>query len=169
MKRTAVKRTRDTGGRRLGVGWLLVASLLLLAPARARAKSDGASPGLEPSPSPTPAAVATTQDTTAQAEPKPRMEIYGAAMLDMGYQFHQNDPDWFDVLRPTKLPAYGNEYGADGRFFAGVRQSRLGVKGFMPTDLGEIKTIFEFGLNPWLGRKAAEARPRRSGESLGRG
>ena len=23
-----------------------------------------------------------------------RIDLYGAAMLDMGYQFHQNDPDW---------------------------------------------------------------------------
>jgi hypothetical protein len=139
-----VKRTRDTGGRRSGIGWLLAASLLLAAPARA--ESDGASPGPEPTPSPTPAAVATTQDTAAQAEPKPRMDIYGAAMLDMGYQTKQNDPNWFDVLRPTKLPSYADEYGADGRFFAGVRQSRLGFKGFMPTSLGELKTIFEFEL-----------------------
>jgi len=67
-------------------------------------------------------------------------------MLDMGYQSGQNDPNWFDVVRPTKLPSYADEYGADGHFFAGVRQSRLGVKGFIPTDLGEIKTIFEFEL-----------------------
>ena len=74
------------------------------------------------------------------------MDIYGFAMLDMGYQSGQNDPNWFDVLRPTKLPSYENEYGEDGHFFAGVRQSRLGVKGFIPTDVGEIKTIFEFEL-----------------------
>ena len=36
--------------------------------------------------------------------PKPRMDIYGFAMLDMGYDFKQINPDWFDVLRPTKLP-----------------------------------------------------------------
>ena len=29
------------------------------------------------------------------------MEIYGHTMLDMGYQFNQNDPDWYDVVRPT--------------------------------------------------------------------
>jgi hypothetical protein len=49
-------------------------------------------------------------------------------------------------VRPTKLPAYADEYGKDGHFFAGVRQSRLGFKGYIPTDLGEIKTIFEFEL-----------------------
>jgi hypothetical protein len=108
------------------------------------AESKPAQPGPEPAPSPTPAA--TAQDTTAQAEPEPRMDIYGAAMLDMGYQSGQNDPNWFDVVRPTKLPAYENQYGEDGHFFAGVRQSRLGFKGFMPTSLGELKTIFEFEL-----------------------
>ena len=78
--------------------------------------------------------------------PKPTMGIYGFAMLDMGYQGGQNDPDWFDVLRPTKLPAFENEFGEDGHWFAGVRQSRLGVKANMPTAAGEIKTTFEFEL-----------------------
>jgi hypothetical protein len=100
--------------------------------------------------SPPPPAPTTDADAAQAAapkdEPKPRMDIYGFAMLDMGYQTKQNDPDWFDVLRPTKLPAFPNEFGEDGHFFAGVRQSRLGVKGFMPTDLGEVKTIFEFEL-----------------------
>jgi hypothetical protein len=46
----------------------------------------------------------------------------------------------------VKLPAFANEFGEDGHFFAGVRQSRFGAKGFVPTDLGELKTIFEFEL-----------------------
>ncbi len=62
-----------------------------------------------------------------------RFDIYGAAMLDMGYQFNQNDPDWFDVMRPTKLPSYKDEFGADGEWFSGVRQSRLGVQSWTPT------------------------------------
>ena len=121
----------------------LIASLLLAAAPVAWA-ADG-QPGPAPAPTPTPAAVA-TQDTAPKAEAKPRLDIYGFAMLDMGYQTKQNDPDWFDVLRPVKLPAYPNQFGEDGHFFAGVRQSRLGVKGFIPTDVGEIKTIFEFEL-----------------------
>jgi hypothetical protein len=64
----------------------------------------------------------------------------------MGYQAGQNDPDWFDVLRPTKLPSFEDEFGEDGHFFAGVRQSRLGVKASIPSPLGEIKTTFEFEL-----------------------
>lgn len=74
------------------------------------------------------------------------MDIYGAAMLDMGYQSGQNDPDWFDVVRPTKLPSYKNEFGDDGSFFSGVRQSRLGVSTTTPTKYGDLKTIFEFEL-----------------------
>jgi hypothetical protein len=82
----------------------------------------------------------------AQDEGAKRLDVYGFAMLDMGYQAGQNDPDWFDVLRPTKLPSFEDEFGEDGHTFAGVRQSRLGVKGFIPTSAGEIKTIFEFEL-----------------------
>ena len=84
----------------------------------------------------------------AQTNPQagPRMDIYGFAMLDMGYDFKQVNPDWFDVLRPTKLPSFEKEFGDNGNFYAGVRQSRLGVKGYLPTGLGEVKTIFEFEL-----------------------
>ena len=78
--------------------------------------------------------------------PRPTVEVYGFAMLDMGYQFNQNDPDWFDVLRPTKLPAFEDQFGEDGHWFSGVRQSRLGVKANFPTSLGEVKTTFEFEL-----------------------
>jgi hypothetical protein len=131
-------------GRRLGAGWLVAAGLVLAAASPARPES-AAQPGPEPAPIATPAA-ASTRDASPKAEPKPRLDIYGFAMLDMGYQTKQNDPNWYDVVRPTKLPAFENQFGEDGRFFAGVRQSRLGVRGYTPTDLGELKTIFEFEL-----------------------
>ena len=70
----------------------------------------------------------------AKEEPKPKLDIYGFAMIDIGYQGKQNDPDWFDVVRPTKLPAFANQFGEDGHFFAGVRQSRFGVKSYFPTE-----------------------------------
>jgi hypothetical protein len=73
-------------------------------------------------------------------------QVYGYAMLDAGYQFKQNDPDWFDVVRPTKLPAFKDQFAPDGHTFFGVRQSRLGVKSTTPTDYGELKTQFEFEL-----------------------
>src|SRR5512145_2571849 len=76
-----------------------------------------------------------------------KLDFYGFAMLDMGYQTNQSDPAWFDVLRPTKLPSFDNEIGGDGETFAGVRQSRFGAKGFVPVKGGgEFTTIFEFEL-----------------------
>ena len=134
-------RSDHTPRSRSAAGKLLAALLLTTAPLAWA----GSAEAPEAAPTPTPA-VAAEQDPAAQPEPKPRLDIYGFAMLDMGYQTKQNHPDWFDVVRPTKLPAYPNEYGEDGHFYAGVRQSRLGVKGFIPTGAGEIKTIFEFEL-----------------------
>jgi hypothetical protein len=72
--------------------------------------------------------------------------LYGFVMLDMGYDSGQVNPDWFDVLRPTKLPSYENEFGEDGNFYSSVRQTRLGFKAGVPTSLGELKTTFEFEL-----------------------
>jgi hypothetical protein len=80
----------------------------------------------------------------AAGEPKPSMEIYGFAMLDIGQDFKQIDPDWFDTMRVTKLPSFPNQFGEDNRTFAGVRQTRLGVRTSSPTALGELKTQFEF-------------------------
>ena len=91
-------------------------------------------------------AFATLAGFAQGTENKTRLDIYGFAMLDMGYQAESNDHDWFDVIRPTKLPAFEGEFGEDGRTYAGVRQSRFGIKGFIPTSKGEIKTIFEFEL-----------------------
>ena len=89
-----------------------------------------------------------TQTTTVQvtSAPKPSFEIYGFAMLDMGHNFKQIHPDWFDTLRLTRLPASPNEFGEDNSTFSGVRQSRLGVKSSTPTTMGDLKTIFEFEL-----------------------
>jgi hypothetical protein len=126
--------------RRRWVETLLVASLLLATATGARAGSDPAPAGPEPAPTP---ALAAAQ-APAAAEPGPRLDISGFAMLDMGYQTGQNDPAWFDVVRPTKLPSFKGQFGEDGRWFAGVRQSRLGVKTWTPTGLGELYTIFEF-------------------------
>jgi len=82
----------------------------------------------------------------AQDGGKSTFDIYGFVMLDTGYQTHQNDPAWFDVVRPTKLPAFANEFGEDGEYFAGVRQTRFGVKSSTPTRLGDVKTQLEFEL-----------------------
>jgi hypothetical protein len=73
-------------------------------------------------------------------------DIYGFAMLDMGYETGQSDPNWFDAARPTKLPAFDGQYGEDGHWYSGVRQSRLGFKSSTPTEMGDLKTTFEFEL-----------------------
>src|SRR5215472_11283038 len=77
---------------------------------------------------------------------KPEFEIYGFAMLDMGYDFGQIDPAWFDVERPTKLPAFRNEFGHNGNFYAGVRQTRFGVESVVPTQYGDLNVKFEWEL-----------------------
>jgi len=82
----------------------------------------------------------------AQDKPKQTFEVYGFAMTDMGYNFNQIDPDWFDVVRPTKLPTMENQFGTDGNAFFSVRQTRFGVKSATQTALGELFTQFEFEL-----------------------
>jgi DcaP outer membrane protein len=80
----------------------------------------------------------------AAAAPQARMEVYGFAMLDMGFNFKSIDPNWFDTMRINRLPSFDGQFGDDGSTFAGVRQTRLGVRGFNPTPLGELRTTFEF-------------------------
>lgn len=82
----------------------------------------------------------------AQTNGDNTFEVYGFAMLDAGYQFKQNHPDWFDVIRPTRLPAFRDEFAPNGKTYWGVRQSRLGVKSSTPTKFGNLKTVFEFEL-----------------------
>ncbi|HXY49031.1 MAG TPA: hypothetical protein VEI01_06235, partial [Terriglobales bacterium] len=91
-----------------------------------------------------------TPEKPAQAvreeEHKSSLDLYGFVMLDSGYDFGQIDPNWFDVERPTKLPAFANEFGGNGNVYYGVRQTRFGVKTSTPTGLGDLKTWFEFEL-----------------------
>src|SRR6187399_8332 len=93
-----------------------------------------------PPPAPQPVAAQPPQDT------KPSMTIYGFAMLDMGTNFKTINPNWSDTMRVTRLPSFDGQYGEDVNTFAGVRQSRLGVKASTPTAFGELKTTFEFEL-----------------------
>ncbi|KAA0239942.1 MAG: hypothetical protein EDM72_13310, partial [Chlorobiota bacterium] len=72
-----------------------------------------------------------------QAQDKNWFQVYGFAMTDIGYDFKQIHPDWYDVVRPTKLPTYENEYGTDGNAYFSVRQTRFGVKSSTQTGLGE--------------------------------
>ena len=105
-------------------GWL--ATLALLALAAGASAQDAAKPPAQ--------------------DPKPTMTVYGFAMIDVGQNFKQINPDWYDTMKVTKLPSYKDEYGKDNSFFAGVRQTRFGVKASVPTDLGDLQTKFEIDM-----------------------
>ena len=99
------------------------------------------------------ARASTAPATTPEAAPKPdepkgesTFSVYGFVMLDAGYQFKQADPNWFDTVRPVKLPAFKDQFAPNGNFFSSVRQSRFGVKSSTPTKYGELNTKFEFEL-----------------------
>jgi len=80
----------------------------------------------------------------AQDNYKNWFQVYGFAMTDIGYNFNQIHPDWFDVVRPTKLPTIENQYGTDGNAYFSARQTRFGVKSSTQTGLGELFTQFEW-------------------------
>ncbi len=103
--------------------WLAVAVVLAMAPG-AWAQTSGSQP----------------------AEPKSTFTVYGFAMLDIGHNFKQIDPDWYDTLRITKLPSVKDQFGLDNSTFAGVRQSRFGVKTATPTGVGDLTTKFEIDM-----------------------
>ena len=99
----------------------------------------------QPSPSaPPPPASAPVEAKKKESEST--FSVYGHVQLDSGYNFGQIDPNWFDVVRPTKLPAYKDQFGHNGSVFFSVRQTRFGVKSSTPTSLGALNTLFEFEL-----------------------
>ena len=126
---------RTQTNRQLGLVWLLAMLVLFGVHSFARAQSAPADPD-------------NGAGAAGQATPdaKSSFEIYGFAMLDIGHDFKQIKPEWFDTMRVTRLPSFENQYGEDHNTFAGVRQSRLGFRSSTPTELGDLKTIFEFEL-----------------------
>ncbi|MGZ6063830.1 MAG: DcaP family trimeric outer membrane transporter [Polyangiales bacterium] len=128
----------------------------------------GAPPAAEGAPAPAAGSAAAIQENPQAQVVEPKeapsemsLEIYGFAMTDGGYEFGQTDPNWFDVMRPTKLPSFDNEFAPSGRTFMSVRQTRFGVKGSVPTPLGELKTTFEFdmfGVGPDAGQTTIRPR-----------
>src|SRR3954454_3512443 len=79
-------------------------------------------------------------------ENKDSFEIYGSIFTDAGYDFKTIDPQWYDVMRPTKLPSYQNEFFRSGKVFYSIRQTKFGVKSSSSTSFGELKTQFDFDL-----------------------
>ena len=94
-------------------------------------------------------------NASGQEKSKTKYDFYGQIMTDAGYNTGQVHPDYFDVMRPTQLPAWENQYGTDGNLSFGVRQSRLGFKSYIPTKMGELQTRFEFDLFG-LGKNAGQ-------------
>ncbi|HXY30112.1 MAG TPA: DcaP family trimeric outer membrane transporter [Gemmatimonadaceae bacterium] len=95
--------------------------------------------------------VATTlraQSALAQSDTtkKPWLTVYGFAQLDLIGDFNVVDPAWFDVVRPSKLPSFDEEFGKNGHTYVSVRQTRFGIRAGVPTGLGELTTRFEFDL-----------------------
>jgi len=79
-------------------------------------------------------------------EEKPSVEIYGFAQADVIADFKQVNPDWYDVMRPSRLPSFHNEFGEDGHFWVSPRQSRFGVRATLPTSDGDVKATFEIDM-----------------------
>ncbi len=82
----------------------------------------------------------------AQVDSSKIFEVYGFAQMDMGYNVDQVNPQWYDVMRPSRLPSYEKEFGTDGNTYFSVRQSRFGVKTSMQTGMGEFKTVFDIDM-----------------------
>ena len=87
-----------------------------------------------------------TKAQTQSGQHQLGMEIYGFVLADVIYDFKQIDPKWFDAPRPTKLPAYENQFPPNGQIYFSMRQTRLGVKGYTSTPIGNLTTLFEFDL-----------------------
>lgn len=78
-----------------------------------------------------------------------RVEVYGQAMADAIYDFDRMAPDWAATLRPSQIPITcpGDAgCGENGQFLFSIRQSSLGVRAFIPTSMGMVKTDLAFDL-----------------------
>ena len=83
----------------------------------------------------------------AAADAKPTLEIYGFGQADAIVDFKQNNPDWYDVNRPSRLPTVANQFG-EGRPLLPERAPeplrRQGPR-CRPSN-GDVKAQFEFDM-----------------------
>jgi hypothetical protein len=129
--------------------WLVFWCLLIGPPFAAGQDAAGGDPR---------SSAATIQD---QRDSQPTIEIYGFVEGDAIVDFEQNNPDWYDTLRPSRLPAFADEFGEDGHFYLSPRQSRFGVTSTFPTLAGDVRTNFEFdmiGVGPHAGQTTIRLR-----------
>ena len=78
-----------------------------------------------------------------------RVELYGQAMVDAIYDFKRMAPDWQATMRPSQIPVAcpgSPGCGKDGSFVFSARQSSLGMRSFVPTPYGTLKTDLRFDL-----------------------
>ena len=83
---------------------------------------------------------------------KARLEIHGSVQLDAIYDIKRVNPNWEGTLRPSQIPVDWPPVGTDagcgknGVTNFNVRASSLDIRGFLPTDAGEVKTRLAFDL-----------------------
>src|SRR6187431_233 len=85
-------------------------------------------------------------NASGQNAASPSVEIYGFGQADAIADFKQNNPDWYDTARPSRLPKFEDEFGRNGHFYLSARQSRLGARAVLPTADGTVKAQFEFDM-----------------------
>jgi len=138
--------------------WALAGAILLLGIAI---------PGAAPQSVKTQATTRASRDSAnrsakATADSGRRFEIYGFAQGDAIGDFETNDPNWFDVNRPSKLPAFQDEFGHNGHSWFSARQSRFGTKAVIPTSSGtDVNIVFDwdlFGVGPDAGQTTIRPR-----------
>ncbi len=82
--------------------------------------------------------------TALAADNERSFEIYGFAMVDAIQDTKRVDPNWMDAFRPSKIASPEGEFGSNGQSSISVKQSRLGVKGLMPTGETTAPITFKF-------------------------
>lgn len=88
-------------------------------------------------------------DASVPDADKARLEVYGQVMLDSIYDFKRMNPDWNATLRPSQIPVVcpgSPGCGKNGDWIFSVRQSSLGLRSFIPTSWGLVKTDLSFDL-----------------------
>jgi hypothetical protein len=97
----------------------------------------------------------------APVDTTPRLTISGFGQADFIVDFKRNDPLWFDVNRPSRLPSGPDQFGANGNTYVSARQSRFGVLAHLPTRRGEMMAQFSFdmfGVGPDAGQTTIRLR-----------
>jgi outer membrane DcaP-like protein len=123
-------------------GVVLCAALLLSSASAVRAQDETPKSG----PTEKPVAAPAPDQQPAEAAAKPTLEIYGFGQADVITESGQNNPDWYDVVRPSRLPSFPHEFGENGHYYVSVRQSRFGARSLVPTANGDVRATFEFDM-----------------------